>query len=30
MDALTPLGIRQLNMPYTAPKLWEAIHAAGG
>jgi carbon-monoxide dehydrogenase large subunit len=25
MDALAPLGIKQLNMPYTAPKLWAAI-----
>ena len=25
MDALAPLGIDHINMPYTAPKLWEAI-----
>jgi carbon-monoxide dehydrogenase large subunit len=30
MDALGPLGIRHLDMPYTAPKLWAAIHAAEG
>ncbi len=28
MDALAPLGIKQLDMPYTAPKLWEAIQEA--
>ncbi len=28
MDALAPLGIVQLDMPYTAPKLWEAIRRA--
>jgi carbon-monoxide dehydrogenase large subunit len=28
MDALAPLGIDHLDMPYTAPKLWEAIQAA--
>ena len=28
MDALAPLGIRQLDMPYTAPKLWAAIREA--
>ena len=30
MDALAPLGIDHLDMPYTAPKLWEAIQAARG
>jgi carbon-monoxide dehydrogenase large subunit len=30
MDALAPLGIDHLDMPYTAPKLWEAIQAALG
>ncbi len=28
MDALAPLGIQQVDMPYTAPKLWEAIQRA--
>jgi carbon-monoxide dehydrogenase large subunit len=28
MDALAPLGIDHIDMPYTAPKLWEAIQAA--
>jgi carbon-monoxide dehydrogenase large subunit len=28
MDALAPLGIDHIDMPYTAPKLWEAIRAA--
>ena len=28
MDALDPLGIRHVDMPYTAPKLWAAIRAA--
>ena len=30
MDALAPLGIDHIDMPYTAPKLWEAIQAAPG
>ena len=30
MDALAPLGIDHLDMPYTAPKLWAAIQAAQG
>jgi carbon-monoxide dehydrogenase large subunit len=30
MDALAPLGITHIDMPYTAPKLWEAIRQAGG
>ena len=29
MDALAPLGIDHIDMPYTAPKLWEAIQAPG-
>ncbi len=28
LDALVPLGIEDLSMPYTAPKLWEAIRQA--
>jgi carbon-monoxide dehydrogenase large subunit len=28
MDALVPLGIDHIDMPYTAPKLWAAIRAA--
>jgi carbon-monoxide dehydrogenase large subunit len=28
MDALAPLGIMHVDMPYTAPKLWEAIRQA--
>ncbi len=27
-DALSPLGVQQLDMPYTAPKLWKAIREA--
>jgi len=30
MDALAPLGIDHIDMPYTAPKLWETIHRAEG
>ncbi|HSX82483.1 MAG TPA: molybdopterin cofactor-binding domain-containing protein, partial [Candidatus Saccharimonadia bacterium] len=30
MDAMAPLGIDHIDMPYTAPKLWEAIQAAPG
>ena len=26
IDALSPLGIRHLDMPLTAPKIWHAIH----
>ena len=29
-DALSPLGIRHLDMPFTAPKVWRAIQAAKG
>jgi len=28
MDALSPLGIDHIDMPYTAPKLWAAIRRA--
>ena len=28
MDALRPLGIDHVDMPYTAPKLWEIIRRA--
>jgi carbon-monoxide dehydrogenase large subunit len=28
VDALSPLGIRHLDMPFTAPKVWRAIQAA--
>jgi carbon-monoxide dehydrogenase large subunit len=28
MDALAPLGIHHLEMPYTPHRLWAAIHAA--
>ncbi len=30
MDALAPLGIDHVDMPYSAPKLWELIHKAEG
>ncbi|MGN6733117.1 MAG: xanthine dehydrogenase family protein molybdopterin-binding subunit, partial [Candidatus Binatia bacterium] len=30
MDALSPLGIEHIDMPYTAPKLWQAIRQAEG
>jgi carbon-monoxide dehydrogenase large subunit len=30
MDALAPLGIEHIDMPYTAPKLWAAIRKAEG
>jgi carbon-monoxide dehydrogenase large subunit len=26
LDALAPLGIRHLDMPLSAPKIWHAIH----
>ena len=29
IDALSPLGIRHIDMPLTAEKLWQAIHKAG-
>jgi len=28
MDALAPLGIDHIDMPYTAPKLWAVIREA--
>ena len=28
MDALSPLGITHVDMPFTAPKLWELIRQA--
>jgi carbon-monoxide dehydrogenase large subunit len=28
MDALRPLGIKHLDMPYTPSRLWAAIRAA--
>jgi carbon-monoxide dehydrogenase large subunit len=30
MDALSPFGIAHLDMPLTAPKVWQAIQAARG
>ncbi len=30
IDALSPLGVRHLDMPYTAQKVWGAIQAAKG
>jgi carbon-monoxide dehydrogenase large subunit len=30
MDALAPLGIRHLDMPLTAQKIWQAIQEANG
>lgn len=27
MDALKPLGVRKLDMPYTPSRIWQAIHA---
>jgi aerobic carbon-monoxide dehydrogenase large subunit len=30
MDALAPLGIDHIDMPYTAPKLWKAIRNVEG
>jgi aerobic carbon-monoxide dehydrogenase large subunit len=29
VDALSPLGIKHLDMPLTAARVWAAIHAAG-
>src|SRR6266851_5104278 len=29
MDALAPLGIRHLDMPFTSDRVWEAIQSAG-
>ncbi len=28
VDALAPLGIKHLDMPYTAERVWAAIQAA--
>ncbi len=30
VDALAPLGVRHLDLPFTSGKVWEAIQAAGG
>ena len=30
IDALAPFGIRHLDMPYTPPTVWRAMHAAKG
>jgi carbon-monoxide dehydrogenase large subunit len=30
MDALSPLGIRHLDMPLTPARIWAAIRAARG
>jgi carbon-monoxide dehydrogenase large subunit len=30
VDALSPLGIRHLDMPATPYRIWAAIQAAGG
>jgi carbon-monoxide dehydrogenase large subunit len=30
MDALAPLSITHIDMPYTAPKIWAAIRNAEG
>jgi hypothetical protein len=29
VDALSPLGVRQLDMPLTPEKLWKMISAGG-
>jgi carbon-monoxide dehydrogenase large subunit len=29
IDALSPLGVRHLDLPYTAQRVWEAIQSAG-
>ena len=29
MNALTPLGVRHLDMPATSSRIWHAIRAAG-
>jgi carbon-monoxide dehydrogenase large subunit len=28
LDALTPFGIKHLDMPMTPPRIWSAIHNA--
>jgi aerobic carbon-monoxide dehydrogenase large subunit len=30
LDALAPLGVKDLDMPFTPVRVWEAIQAAGG
>jgi carbon-monoxide dehydrogenase large subunit len=30
IDAVWPLGVRNIDMPLTSAKVWEAIQAAGG
>ena len=30
IDALSPLGVRHLDVPFTSDRVWEAIRAAGG
>jgi hypothetical protein len=30
IDALSPLGVRHLDMPYTAQKVWATIESAKG
>jgi carbon-monoxide dehydrogenase large subunit len=30
MDALSPLGIKHLDMPYSSQKVWQAIQSAKG
>jgi carbon-monoxide dehydrogenase large subunit len=30
IDALSPLGVKELDMPLTAEKIWRAIRAAEG
>jgi carbon-monoxide dehydrogenase large subunit len=29
IDALSPLGVRHLDMPFTPERVWRAIHDAG-
>ena len=30
MDALAPLGVRELDMPASSDRVWEAIQRANG
>jgi carbon-monoxide dehydrogenase large subunit len=30
LDALMPFGVRHLDMPLTAEKIWRAMHKNGG
>jgi carbon-monoxide dehydrogenase large subunit len=30
LDALAPVGVRQLDMPATSERVWRAIRDAGG